>query len=59
MDDEHAGLGGSYIIGEDGARRLVERTQEGAVEPDLAKRSKRKAPTEGDGGDASAEQKGE
>ena len=59
MDDEHAGLGGSYIFGEDGVRRLVERTQEAAVEPDQVARGKRKASTTGEGDAASTEQKGE
>lgn len=59
MDDEHAGLGGSYILGEDGVRRLVQRTEDVATEPDQVERTKRKATTVRDGGDASAEQKGE
>lgn len=34
FDDEHAGKGGSYVVGEDGKRVLQERTEtnpEGAV----------------------------
>lgn len=47
MDDENAGLGGSYVLGEDGVRRLVERTQEAVAEPDQVTRGKRKPSTDG------------
>jgi hypothetical protein len=51
-EDENAGLGGSYIIDKDGVRRLVQRTEDAAVEPAAPKRVERKTSTDADVGSA-------
>lgn len=34
VPDEHAGMGGSYVVDADGKRRLVERTKEAPAKPE-------------------------